>query len=140
VSVLIDLADGVTAALNAGSFSLSFTAARVHQPSHDLVELADLRVNVVPRSLLITGATRQLSSFEAAIDVGIQKHVAGDAEVDQLLDLAQEVADHLRHTRLDDVPEAAWVSIAHDPVVAAELLDQHRVLTSVLTVTYRVLR
>jgi len=50
------------------------------------------------------------------------------------------IADHLRLSRLDDYPQAAWLSIAHEPVVASEHLDQNRQLTSVLTVTYRVKR
>jgi len=37
-------------------------------------------------------------------------------------------------------PEAAWVGLAHEPVVSSESLEQHRVFTSVLSVTYRVRR
>jgi hypothetical protein len=62
------------------------------------------------------------------------------AEIDGLLDLVEEIADHIRLTRLPDAPDAAWVSIAHEPVVSTESLEQHRVFTSVLSVTYRVRR
>ena len=50
------------------------------------------------------------------------------------------IADHLRLKRLTEYPLAAWMAIEHDPVVASEHLDQHRQLTSVLSVTYRVKR
>jgi len=140
VSVITELADAVAASLNAGSFGMPFTAERLHQPSFDLAELAELHVSVVPKSQTITNATRQHSFFDCAIDVGVQKKVADDAEVDALLDLVQEIADHLRLKRLDDYPTAAWLSIEHEPVVASEHLDQNRQLTSVLTVTYRVKR
>jgi len=140
VSVITELADAVAASLNAGSFGMPFTAERLHQPSFDLAELAELHVSVVPKSQTITNATRQHSFFDCAIDVGVQKKVADDAEVDALLDLVQEIADHLRIKRLDDYPTAAWLSIEHEPVVASEHLDQNRQLTSVLTVTYRVKR
>jgi len=140
VSVITELADAVAASLNAGSFGMPFTAERLHQPSFDLAELAELHVSVVPKSQTITNATRQHSFFDCAVDVGVQKKVADDAEGDALLDLVQEIADHLRLKRLDDYPTAAWLSIEHEPVVASEHLDQNRQLTSVLTVTYRVKR
>jgi len=140
MSVITDIADAVAASLNAGTFGIEFTAERLHQPSFDLTELDTLRVSVVPKALTITNATRQHSFFEGVIDVGIQQKVNGDGEVDALLDLAQEIADHLRLKRLDDYPQAAWLAIEHDPVVASEHLDQHRQLTSVLSVTYRVKR
>ncbi len=141
MSVITDIADAVTESLNTGSFSETFTAERLHQPSFDLPELDTLHVSVVPKSLTITNATRHHSYFDCAIDVGIQQRVNGDGEVDALLDLAQEIADHLRMQGLA-IPgaQATWLSIEHDPVVASEHLDQNRQLTSVLTVTYRVKR
>ncbi|MCC6910060.1 MAG: hypothetical protein IT430_19165 [Phycisphaerales bacterium] len=140
MSTLVALADAVAASLNGASFSMPFTAQRLHQPSFDLADLATLRVSVVPKSQTITTASRGNSFFDCAVDVGVQKKVADDAEVDGLLDLVEEIADHLRLKRLDEYPSAAWLSIEHEPVVAAEHLDQNRQLTSVLTVTYRVKR
>lgn len=143
MSVITDIADAVAASLNAGSFGMAFNAERLHQPSFNLAELAELHVSVVPKSQTITNATRQHSFFDCAIDIGVQKKLApgnADAEVDALLDLVQEIADHLRIKRLDDYPIAVWLSIEHEPVVASEHLDQNRQLTSVLTVTYRVKR
>lgn len=140
MSVITQLADAVTAALNAAEFGMEFTAERLHQPSFELSDLQALHVSVVPKSLTITNATRQHSYFDCAIDIGVQKKVSDDGEVDALLDLAQEIADHLRRRRLNDFPEAAWITIGHEPVVASEHLDQNRQLTSILTVTYRVKR
>lgn len=146
MSVIVQVADAVTASLNAGTFSQEFTAQRLHQPSFDLAELATLHVSVVPRSQTITNAARQSSYFDCAIDVGIQQRLQPtepsheQGQIDALLDLVQEIADHLRHKRLDDYPDAAWLSIEHDPVVASEHLDQNRQFTSVLTATYRVKR
>jgi len=140
VSVITEVADAVTASLNAGEFSQEFTAERLHQPSFDLSDLQTLRVSIVPKSVTITNATRQHSYFDCAIDVGVQKKVSDDGEVDALLDLAQEIADHMRMKRLADYPQAGWLAISHQPVVASEHLDQNRQLTSILTVTYRVKR
>lgn len=140
MSVIVEIADAVTSSLNTGSFGMAFTASRLHQPSFDLAELAALHVSVVPKSQTITNATRQHSFFDCAIDVGVQKKIASETEVDTLLDLVQEIADHLRLKRLDGYPTAAFLSIEHEPVVASEHLDQNRQLTSVLAVTYRVKR
>ncbi len=140
MSTLIAIADAVTASLNAGSFGQPFTAERLYQPAFELADLADLRVSVVPKGVTIATASRDGSYFDCAVDVGIQKKITDDAEIDGLVDLAEEIADHLRMKRLDDVPEAVWLSIEHEPVVAAEHLEQQRALTSILTVTYRIRR
>lgn len=150
MSTIATIADAVVARLNAGSFSQSFTAERHYQPVFDLADLETLRVSVVPRSLVIVGASRRQSQYDAQIDVGVQKRLspapgnpgADDdrTQIDALLDLAEEITDYLRFERLPEAPEAVWVGVAQEPVVAAEHLEQHRQLTTVLTLTYRVLR
>lgn len=140
MSTLIAIADAVTASLNAGSFGQPFTAERLYQPAFELADLADLKVSVVPKGVTVATASRDGSYFDCAVDVGIQKKVADDAEIDGLVDVAEEIADHLRMKRLDGFPQAVWLSIEHEPVVAAEHLEQQRALTSILTVTYRVRR
>lgn len=148
MSTIVAIADAVVDRLNAASFSMPVTAVRHHQPTFDLADLETLRVSVVPRSLTVTGASRRQSQYDALIDIGVQKRLAPapgsagdeDAEIDALLDLVEEMADHLRFERLPTVPEAVWVGVAQEPVVAAEHLEQHRQFTSILTVTYRVLR
>ncbi len=144
MSTITSIADAVTDRLNAGSFSQAFTAERHYQPQFDLADLETLRVSVVPRSLSISGSSRRQSQYDALIDIGIQKRLIADgdekAQVDALLDLVEEIADHLRFERLATMPEAVWVGLAHEPVIAAEHLEQHRQFTSLLTATYRVLR
>lgn len=140
MSTILDIADAVTASLNAGPFNPALSAERRYQPAFDLAELAALKVSVVPKSVTISNATRESGYFDCAIDIGVQKKIADDSELDGLVDLVEQIADHLRQMRLDDAPEAAFVSIANEPVFAPEHLDQQRVFTSVLTVTYRVRR
>ena len=142
MSAVIKIADAIVASLNAGTFSQAFEAERKYQPAFELPEMQTLHVSVVPRSVAITTATRDSSYFDCAIDVGVQKKVNADDpdELDKLMDLVQEIADHLRMKRLGETPEAAWVSIENEPAFASEHLDQQRVFTSVLTVTYRVRR
>jgi len=140
MSTIIAIADAVVSHLNAGSFSQPVSAQRMYQPAFTLEDLKDLRVSVVPRSTGITTASRDSSTFECAVDVGIQKKIGDESEIDGLLDLVEELADHLRLTRLPGAPDAAWVGIAHEPVVSAEAFNEHRAFTSVLAVTYRVRR
>lgn len=143
MSTIAAIADAVAAHINAGTFSQPVSAERMYQPAFTLEDLADLRVSVVPRTVGIAAATRASSLFECVVDVGVQKKLpaeGADAEIDALLDFVEEITDHLRLSRLPDAPEAAWAGIAHEPVVSSESLEQHRVFTSVLSVTYRVRR
>ncbi len=142
MSTVIEVADAVVASLNAGSFTPPFTAARKYVPAVELSDLVDLNITVVPKSLEISTATRTGSHFDCTIDIGIQQKVNPDepAELDALSDLAEQIVDHLRLQPLDAMPEAAWLSITHEPVFAPEHLDQQRVFTSVVSVTYRVRR
>lgn len=142
MSVILDIADAVVASLNAGSFALQFQAERKYQPVFELPDLQTLHVSVVPKSLAITIAARDSGYFDSAIDIGVQKKVNPEQpdELDALMNLVEQIADHLRMKRLENAPGAIWLGIANEPVFAPEHLDQHRQFTSVLTVTYRVRR
>ena len=142
MSVIVEIADAVAAAINDGTYSEAVNAERAYRPSFDLEELGELQVTVVPRSVNTANLARQQSQVDCTVDVGLQQRVdAGDdARLDALLDLAEEIGDHLRHKRLAGYPQAAWVSIEHEPVVAAEHLDERSTLTTVMSVTYRVRR
>lgn len=145
MSIAIDIADAVAAELNAaeaGTFSESFTATRRVLPEFELEHLAALKVTVVPKRVEITGSTRSASSYEIAVDVGVQKKLGKDldAEVAALGALVDEIADYLRRRPLAAAPHAAWTRIANEPVYASDHLAEQRVFTSVLTVTYRAMR
>jgi len=143
VSIVADIADAVVAALNGQAFTLAFTAERRLLPVFDLAEAGDeVRVTVVPRSVTVAGGTRTENVFDVAVDVGVQRriNVEDTAQGDALLDLVEQIGDALRLKRLPGYPEAAWLSLEHEPVLAAEHLERLRVFTSVLTVTYRVRR
>lgn len=142
MSTVVDIADAVVASLNAGTFNQTFTAERLYQPTFDLSEMNTLHVSVVPRSRNSQMAARDSTFEECAIDIGIQKKVDPDDpdQIDALMDLVEEISDHLKMRRLATTPAAAWLSIENEPVLAREHLEQMRQFTSVLTVTYRVRR
>jgi len=142
VSTVIDIADAVVGAIQAGSYGEPVAVERKYRPTFELADLTQVQITVVPRAISITTATRDSSYFDCAIDVGVQKKVNADSaeDIDALMTLVEQIADQLRMKRLDDAPEVAWVSIENEPAFASEHLDQQRVFTSVLTVTYRVRR
>lgn len=129
----------MVAHINGGSYGQPVNAHRLFQPAFTLAELQELRVSVVPRTTTIAAASRDGAQFECVVDVGVQKKIGegGEEEIVPLLDLVEQIADRLRGQRLG---EAAWAGMAHEPVVASESLEQHRVFTSVLSVTYRIRR
>lgn len=150
MSTIIDIADAVTAELAGGAegFSESFTPERRVLPDYELADLKDLRVTVVPRGVEITGASRTLSRHDVQIDIGVQQKLSAgteagtdmDTQVAELLGLVEEIAEFLQRRPLAAMPQAVWVTTSNDPVYAPDHLADKRLFTSVLTVTYRLLK
>jgi len=157
MSLITDIADAVASELNAAppespespeGFSIPLNAQRRVLPQFEPEELSDLQVSVVPKRLEITGATRTASQYEIAIDIGVQRRLGRDldAEVAELGTLVDQIADYLRRRPLTQmagdpgIPGLTWVSTVNEPVYSPEHLAEQRVFTSVLTVTYRVLK
>mgnify|MGYP000505525261 CR=1 FL=1 len=141
-STPIAIADAVAARLQAGAFSLPIQVQRGYRPVVDLSALTGVTVTVVPKSLSISAATRADGFCDCAVDVGVQAKVDPEslADLDALMRLVEELGDSLRLSPLAGVPGATWLSLANEPIFAPEHLEQQHVLTSVLTVTYRVRR
>ena len=136
---ITDIADNLTTALNAESFSMAFTAQRAYRPAFELKDLATLRVTVVPKALELTDATRGLIQNDIQIDVGVQKKLDAvateSAQADALMGLVEEMADFIQSS--GTFGGAQVISVANDPIYAPEHFDEVRVFTSVLTVTLR---
>jgi hypothetical protein len=145
LSLATDIADAVATELNAaepGTFSQAFTAQRQVLPAFELPDLADLKVTVVPKAVLTSGGSRSLTQMDVSVDIGIQKKLGNDidAQVAELGTLVDQIGDYLRRRPLAQAKYAAWTGSSNEPVYAPDHLAEHRVLTSVLTVTYRTLR
>ena len=148
MALVIDIADAVAGLLNGddADFSQDFEAQRRVRPSFELADLTDLRVTVVPKAVETSTASRSLSQYDVQVDVGIQKKLpAGsdeDVEVATMCGLVEEVADFLKGKRLEGTGwSASWVRPAvNEPVYSTEHLAEKRVFTSVLTLTYRVMK
>lgn len=148
-AAIVDIADAVVAVLNGASLSQSFTAVRYYVPVHDLRDLVDLTVSVVPASLTSAILTRSnLASTDYVIHIGIQKVIGQGpmtnaqalAAVDPLMQLVQEISDLFNGKPLVGYTAADCMSVENDPIYAPQHMDQQRVFTSVLALTFNMVR
>ena len=142
MSVLLLITDAVVESLNAASLSQELTAERHYQPVFDLPDMADLHVSVVPKGIEVLASSRNQNQHDYAIDIGIQQKVADDSESDALMALAEEIADHFRRGRVqvEGVGSIPVLKVGTEPIFAPEHLTEKRVFTSIVTLTFRVLR
>ena len=98
------------------------------------------RVSVVPKSVQPQHMTRSGRADNITIDIGIQAKIIGspEADVPKLCRLARAVLDYIWGRTLTRAPEAVFMEAGIDPVYAPEHLQQLRVFTSVVSVTYKV--
>jgi len=143
-AVVIEVADAVVRTLNDGSFSQSFVAERTYDPERALAEYQTLRVTVVPKGRQMQFADRSRMQQDVAIDVAIQRRVASDTETDEMMALVDEVLDYWKDHRIlkdsQQNPLASWLRAGNEPIFVPKHLREDHVLTSVLTLTFRVIR
>jgi len=148
MAAIVDIAAAVVAELNGsegpkfGTPPAGLNAERAYRPTFDLADMKDLHVTVVPRGVELQGASRSMVQADVQIDIGVQRKLAAadNAEIDALMALAEQIGDFFRTHRLAGAPDASWVRTENVPIYSPEHLDQLRQFTSVLTVTFRVLR
>ena len=140
MAVITDIADAVVAELNATQFSQPFEAKRCYLPRFDLAEMKDVHVTVVPKGVTVLPGTRAHNQHDYEVDVAVQKKAATDAEIDPLMRLVEEIADHFRGKRLNAMSNVAWAGTANSPIYAPEHLEQMGQFTSVVTFTFRTMR
>jgi len=142
MSTITDIADAVKNELNGHTFSQAFKAVRLYQPLYELADMKTLHVTVVPRAVVMEISSRTLVQHDYQIDVAVQKKFEKDSpvEIDPLMMLVEEIADFFRLRRLAGYPSAVWLKTDNDPVWSPEHMEQFRQFTSVLTLTFRVLK
>ena len=140
MSIIIDVAEAVKDELNAGSFSAEFTAQRLYQPHYELKDMKVLHVSVVPASTALSLADRKSTRRDEQIHVAVQEKLqtADNDEIDALMDLVQEIADHFHTRRLNAVESAICTEAENAPIYDQEHMEKWRQFTSLLTLTFRV--
>ena len=143
MSLRVEIAEALRALLAGATFGLGVTVRRSRVPVVDLKDLtgAGVILTVVPRAVEEALASRSESVLTVRVDVGVQCKPAtlDDADLDPLDDLVEALLDVVRRQRLTLAggTTAVWVSHTNEPIVLAEHLDEDRVYSSVVTVTYR---
>ena len=132
---VLQISKQLAAVLNAGQFSQSFTAAAKALPEYDLAQLKSLMVSVVPKSAELINLTRAATNLEIEVDIAIQKKVSKDLELDveALLTLVSEI---VKFVNRKDLENAKFKKVANEPIYSTEHLNDKRLFTSLITVTY----
>ena len=137
-ATILDIADAVVAQPNGATLSQPVAAERHYQPQFELSEMTELRVSVVPRSVTSKGLDRNRDSFDYKIAVAVQQKLDPmPGNLDALMELVEEIADHFRSEPLAGYPQARCTEVENVPVYAVEHLDEFRQFTSVVTLTFR---
>ena len=142
MKLAIDIADAIVTELGGNTFSESLVVTRRVLPEFEIADLKALTVTVVPKSVEINNITRSSSSFEVAVDIGIQQKISKDtdAEVARLSGVVSEIVTFLNRRKLTTMATVIFVSIANEPVYAPEHLSEKRLFTSIITLTYKVIQ
>ena len=142
MKLALDIADAIVAELSTATFSEPLVITRRVLPEYEIAELKALTVTVVPKSVGINNITRESSSFEVAIDIGVQQKIGKDTdtEVTRLSGVVSELIAFMNRRKLAGFPAAVFVSMVNEPVYAPEHLSEKRLFTSILTLTYKVIQ
>lgn len=154
-AVIIEIADAMVAVLNAAvesqALSQTFAATRYYVPRKDLKDFKAIHVSVVPVTIenelfILSRSVRR--QYEYTVDVGIQRVVISgkatnqefNAEADPLMLLAEEISDLFNTPSLEGYEQAKATKITNQPIYDPRHIDEMRLLTTVVSVTYVVVR
>jgi len=142
-SLPIDIAKAVVVALNAETFTQTFTAewhavVRLKLAAGDL---DNLLVNVVAASRSMLAVDRESDQNDCVISIGIQKKIGirttnRDTNVETLCGFVEELIGSLSRLQLPGIP-SQYVGIENEPIYDTDQLVEDGVFTSILNVTYR---
>lgn len=146
MSVILDIADAVVAALNAASLGQAFTAERLYVPVYEIRLLSDLRVSVIVASEESERLSRASRLCTYRVDVGVQKRIGTgamtEAEIrtacDPLMMLAEEIGDLFDGEALAGYSQAKCTETSMRVLYLPQMIDTHRVFTNVVTLTFQV--
>lgn len=143
MSYLRDIADALADGLDAVTWSVAGTVVeRKNWANLDLEDMATPRVIVTPGGASVTRVSRTVSQTDYQIAVYIGRQVDDDAQVDGMIDLADEVLLQIRAHDWDNSEE--WPEGVTSPMeIEVELnpddaLTERNVWRAAYNVTYRV--
>jgi len=138
MSKVTEIADAVAVKINNASLVPGLIAERIFLPVFELKDMKTLKVSVVPKARRITQESRSHENDEVEIDIGIQKKISCDTELEILLRLVENITALFKAERLEGYPTALCVRKENQPVYDPEHLRQFNQFTSVVTLTFKV--
>lgn len=144
MSVAVDIADSLAAALTSRPFSVPFVASRMYVPDYDRPSLQDLRVSVVPGPAETEQIARGQDLFTHSVMVIVARATDGsNQQIDPLMQLCEEIIDAIRSGTLllMHMPEQAkYFSSSFQTMFDRDSLSDHRIFIAQIEVSYRVPR
>ena len=141
-SYLRGIADSLAAGLQSVSWSIAGTVVeRKNWANVDVEAMAVPRVFVIPGNADVTRISRSMMQIDYTIQVFVGRHVATDADVNGMLDLADDV---MLHVRAHDFTGLSWPAGVSSPqgvsidINPDDALTERNVWRAVITATYRV--
>ena len=141
-SYLRGIADSLAAGLQSVSWSIASTVVeRKNWANVDVDAMAVPRVFVIPGNADVTRVSRSMMQIDYTIQVFVGRHVATDADVNGMLDLADDV---MLHVRAHDFTALTWPAGVTSPqgvsidINPDDALTERNVWRAVITATYRV--
>jgi hypothetical protein len=143
VNTLVEIADAVVAALQAGTYSQPIAPARKYLANYEIKDLEPtVVVTVIPRNSVSSPASRTTCQYDHTLDLAVQKKISGDDEdLDDLMGLVDEIERSLRLQTVTTASDkkAKWTATASEAAYDLKHLEEKRVFTSVMSLTYRVI-
>jgi len=146
-STLREIADALADGLDAKTFTSVATqpaVERVNWPDYTIEEMVDPVIAVMPGTLTIERVNRTHHQYDYQATVFVGRHTPSDEMADDMLDLAEEIADAIRAHSWDQA--VVWPSGVTTPVEVAievnpdDALHDRNVWRAVITATYRTFR
>lgn len=141
-SYLRGIADTLAEGLQDVTWSITSTVVeRKNWANLDVEAMGVPHIYVIPGNADVTRVSRQMMQVDYTISVFVGRHVSTDAEVDGMLDLADEVMLQVRAHDFDTVTWPAGVSSPQTvgiDINPDDALTERNVWRAVITATYRV--
>ena len=145
-ATVVSIADAIVVQLNAHPFSLPFTAVRGYVPTYELADMSTLHVTIVPMDYVGEPHDRSRDREEHRVHIAIQQRLTATggsvlvSDLDPLMALVEEIRDYLRHERLIAFPIVRRIKTLNKPIYDPKHLAELGQFTSLLTLTYTVVR
>ncbi len=139
-ATILEIADAIVIALNAGGFSQPFIATRNFRPNAKLPDMGPLTVTVTPRGVVTERGTRSMVQRDFEIDIAVQqklRNINEDDEVETLMTLTEEIADAFSGVAIAGHPV---LRTSNEPIYHPDHLIEFGQFTSVVTVQVRALK